>query len=270
MKKHSKAFFVSLLVHLMLLGFFVYLYTNYKNFTKPSLKTSQTQLLIHLNRCVEKDSIPQPQIKKISPSVQKFVEKKAEQKAEKKVQKKVHKEVKKKLHKVHKKMPKKVVVKKQVIEKQCKTKEKPHKVVHKLPPEKTQHFFTKKVAQPVVQNLQKTPKMDHNLQKRVTSKPQPKSVKTSYLQENQFKIQNLLQENLYYPRRARKRGIEGEVMVHFHLNTQAIVSDIKILHSPSEILSRGAQRTLEDLSGVFPKPTEDLDIKVPIIYKLYE
>jgi protein TonB len=266
MKKHSKAFFVSLLVHLMLLGFFVYLYTNYKKFTNPPLQTSQTKLLIHLNRCVEKDPPPQPQIKKISPSVQKFVEKKVE----KKVKKKVHKKLKKKLHKVHKEVPKKVVVKKQVIEKQCKTKEKPHKVVHKLPPEKTQQLFTQKVAQPVVQNLQKTPQMDQNPQKRVISKPQPKSAKTSYLQENQFQIQNLLQENLYYPRRARKRGIEGEVVVHFHLNTQAIVSDIKILHSPSEILSRGAQRTLEDLSGVFPKPTEDLDIKVPIIYKLYE
>ena len=91
----------------------------------------------------------------------------------------------------------------------------------------------------------------------------------NYIHNNLTAIQKALQENLYYPRKARKRGIEGEVVVLFHLDTQAHISDIKVLKTPHAILSRGAIRTLEDISGCIPKPQEELDIKVPIVYRLH-
>jgi len=89
-----------------------------------------------------------------------------------------------------------------------------------------------------------------------------------YVDENLAKIIELLQENLYYPRRARKRGIEGEVTVHFKLSVNAEVTEVKVLSSESDILSRGAIRTIEELSFKFPKPKENLDLSVPIYYKL--
>ena len=77
-----------------------------------------------------------------------------------------------------------------------------------------------------------------------------------------------MQDNLYYPRRARKKGITGEVMVKFTLGVDAIVSNVEVLKSEKEILSRAAIKTIQDLSGEFPKPDEALSISVPISYKL--
>ena len=89
-----------------------------------------------------------------------------------------------------------------------------------------------------------------------------------YLQEHIAQIIKLLSDNLYYPRRARKRGITGEVMVKFRLSTDAIAHSIEIVSSKHEILSRAAIKTIEDLSGEFPKPSEELLLHVPISYNL--
>jgi protein TonB len=89
-----------------------------------------------------------------------------------------------------------------------------------------------------------------------------------YLQEHLSRISKLLQENLYYPRRARKRGIVGEVVVTFILTREGIAKFIEVQSSKSEILSRAAIKTIENLSGYFPKPTEELILHVPIAYRL--
>lgn len=89
-----------------------------------------------------------------------------------------------------------------------------------------------------------------------------------YIQENIAKIVKLLQDNLYYPRRARKRGISGEVIVKFTLSKNAVVHSIEVISSKSEILSRAAVKTIEDLSGKFPIPSEELILHVPINYSL--
>lgn len=89
-----------------------------------------------------------------------------------------------------------------------------------------------------------------------------------YMDENIKKIVKLLSENLYYPRSARKRGIVGKVVVKFSLAHDATVSSVEIISSKSEILSRAAIKTIEDLSGDFPKPHEELVLHVPINYEL--
>ena len=89
-----------------------------------------------------------------------------------------------------------------------------------------------------------------------------------YMDEHIQEIVRLLSENLYYPRSARKRGVVGEVIVKFCLATDATVSSIEVISSQSEILSRAAKKTIEDLSGEFPKPPEELVLHVPINYEL--
>ncbi|WP_294967138.1 energy transducer TonB [Sulfurimonas sp.] len=84
------------------------------------------------------------------------------------------------------------------------------------------------------------------------------------------KIIQLLQDNLYYPRRARKRGTTGEVMVMFTLSRDAKPHSIKVLSSNSEILSNAAVKTIQDLSGKYPKPKEELILHIPINYSLHE
>ena len=89
-----------------------------------------------------------------------------------------------------------------------------------------------------------------------------------YMDEHIKKIIRLLSENLYYPRSARKRGVVGEVLVKFSLSKDATVSKIEIISSESDILSRAARKTIEDLSGEFPRPNEELVLHVPINYEL--
>ena len=89
-----------------------------------------------------------------------------------------------------------------------------------------------------------------------------------YMDEHIQEIVRLLSENLYYPRSARKRGVVGEVIVKFCLATDATVSSVEVISSKSEILSRAAKKTIEDLSGEFPRPPEELVLHVPINYEL--
>lgn len=90
----------------------------------------------------------------------------------------------------------------------------------------------------------------------------------TYIDENMQKIVKLLQENLYYPRGARRRGITGEVIVKFSLDTNGEVSFTSVVSSQSETLSHAAIKTIKDLSGDFPKPKERLVLKLPINYNL--
>lgn len=98
--------------------------------------------------------------------------------------------------------------------------------------------------------------------------PQEVPIADEYVEINMQKISQLLKENLYYPMSARKRNITGSVKVSFTLGVDAKVYNIKIVESESDILSRAAIKTIEDLSTKFPKPTKELTLSVPINYNL--
>lgn len=89
-----------------------------------------------------------------------------------------------------------------------------------------------------------------------------------YVDNNKELIIELLKNNLYYPRSARKRGIVGEVVVKFTLTKDALVHTLEIISSKSDILSRGALKTINNLSGKFPAPKEEIILIVPINYSL--
>lgn len=89
-----------------------------------------------------------------------------------------------------------------------------------------------------------------------------------YEEINKQKIAELIKENLYYPISARKRNITGFVKVKFTLDVDAKVHNIKIVESDSDILSRAAIKTIEELSSKFPKPQKELTLSVPINYNL--
>jgi len=103
-------------------------------------------------------------------------------------------------------------------------------------------------------------------QKCITTKEE--SAEDTYIKNNLEKIVTLIHDNLYYPRRARKRGIEGVVVVRFHLKKDGTVFDAAILSSEHNILGRAALKTIKELSGEFPKPSEAMTLTVPIHYRL--
>ena len=172
-------------------------------------------------------------------------------------------------------------------EQKSKTKSKPKKHIQKkikpkLKPKPTVKPKPKPKSKPVLETLAKESKVK---KEQLKTKPQPVKPTTlptppktesvpskTYTQiyQDQYlqKIIVLLQENLYYPRRARKMGIEGRVFISFKLLINQNITDIKVLESTHDILSRAARRTLENLQGKLPQPNEDLTLKIPIIYKL--
>ncbi|OHE03829.1 MAG: hypothetical protein A2513_09510 [Sulfurimonas sp. RIFOXYD12_FULL_33_39] len=95
-----------------------------------------------------------------------------------------------------------------------------------------------------------------------------KTQSDEYIKVNMQKISQLLKENLYYPMSARKRNITGFVKIKFTLKTNAQAININIEESSSDILSRAAIKTIEGLSGKFPKPKEEVTLSTAIEYDL--
>ena len=186
--------------------------------------------------CVQLSCMPEPKKIKKKKIVPKKIEKKVLEKPQKKEIQKV-------------KEPKK--------QKTINVKE--EKIIEEVSEEEVVEETTEEVVEQVIEKI---------VEKAVTPSKIEKSPEKKYIDENLDKIIQLLQENLYYPRSARKRGVVGEVIVQFTLLKDASVHDIIIVASEREILSRAAQRTIENLSGEFPKPKEKMILHIPIMYSL--
>ncbi|MFC2073915.1 energy transducer TonB [Campylobacterota bacterium] len=89
-----------------------------------------------------------------------------------------------------------------------------------------------------------------------------------YLQDNIALINALIKQNLYYPRIAKKRGMQGKAMVSFTLDTDGEILEIKALGSLASILSKAAIKTVQKASVSFPHPKQVLALQIPIVYKL--
>jgi protein TonB len=243
MKYHAQSLFLSLLVHAAILALLVYSYLS----VAPQL-FPQKEKRICVNLCtITKAEKP---VQKQTPAVIKKQEHKELQKDVVAHKKRVHtkrapkKSVQKKAHKV---------TKQKVLQAEAKAPQKnlPATAVtseHKELPKSTLPVQT----QPV---------------KRV-KKQECKKSETLFVEQNIPKITQLIRDNLYYPRRARKRGIEGTVIVKFLLDKEGKVSNIEIISANAAILGRASVKTISELSGKFPKPTAPLTLKVPIRYKL--
>ncbi len=240
MNQHSKSLFLSILIHTLLLASIFYAYSE---FSASVGEKKEKRVCIRLGCITE--------------SAQVSLKPKKVQKKQVKVQKKhlVKKRPKPKPH--VKKIPKKTIPLHKAKAVEQKPELKPvteEKILQQKKCEDRTSVCPDKIAH-------KNAQEEQNRQK--------ESLQSQYVNMHLTRIAQLLQDNLYYPRRARKRGIEGEVIVKFTLQKDAEVTDIKILSSQSDILSRGARKTLQDLSGEFPKPDEALTLTVPISYSLH-
>ena len=234
MNKHSKSLSFSIIIHTLLLASIFYIY---HEFASAVGEKKEKRICIKLGCITESTKavvIPKKPYKK-------------KVKAHKKPLVKKHHKPKPHI----KKIPKKTVPLHKA------------KLIEKKPAEEKM-LQQKECVQPITASKKVTHK-DIVAEK----KRQKESIQSHYVNMHLATITQLLQENLYYPRRARKRGIEGEVVVKFILQKDAQVTDIKVISSQNDILSRGARRTLENLSGKFPKPDEALTLTVPISYSLH-
>lgn len=89
--------------------------------------------------------------------------------------------------------------------------------------------------------------------------------------EDEFlsKIRSAIYSNNRYPRSARIKKLQGEVVVEFVLSQHGVLEDLKIIQSNAEkILQNSALKAVEKAAKHFPKPHQTLRIRVPIIYNL--
>ena len=229
MIRHTPSFLISIIIHSLLLVAFFYTYKYVSSFNSEK---KDEKLCLKLTCIVEKHK----EHVKEKPVVKKVIPKKVKPKVEKPKPKKIVKKIVQK--------PLSVPVVKEIVE--------------PIPePEPEVVYIEEDIEEDIVEVIPVEPVEEQAI-----------AQDELYMDEHIKKIARLLSENLYYPRSARKRGVVGEVMVKFCLATDATVSSIEVISSKSEILSRAARKTIEDLSGEFPKPPEELILHVPIKYEL--
>lgn len=157
-----------------------------------------------------------------------------------------------------KKVVEKKIVRKETTFKQVETKVEPKKLVEAVAETNTTNVSS-------VENQKDTHCNNEVIAPKIVKK---EDANKEYLSLHVTKIISLLQENLYYPRRARKRGIEGVVQIRFTLHENGKITNIYVLKSDYEILTNAAKKTIESLDEKLPKPSEILKLTIPIEYRL--
>ncbi len=230
MIRHSSSFFLSIILHLLLASVLLYIYKSIVHTEKKSEK----KVIISLCNIKEYKA----NIKKLAQN--KLV--KIKDKTVPKVQKKI--EIKDKIKK--KEIVKKIPLKAKVLAKK------------KI---KKKQFIKKEI----VEETSLIPKQTIHQEKK---KEKSLSPQKDYLNEHIQIIAQLLRDNLYYPRSARKRGITGKILVKFKLSISGEVTNLEVINSKSDILSRAAIKTIQSMSTKFPIPSEELLLHIPIHYTL--
>ncbi len=263
-KRHAPSFFFSVLVHVLavLIFFSTYKYINILTAKKKEQKRVCLQLSLcipEMKEIVKKQVEPLKQVKKIS-EPKKIIKQSFVEKADKK--KPVKKNVKPSLEipivtqKLEEK-PREEIVQEEIAGEEIQELETEKEEKKEEASSENQTNELKIIKESFAEEILPVEKIDSN-----------KKNEEKYVNKNIQIISQLLSDNLYYPRSARKRGITGSVVVKFHLSIDAIVSNVEIISSKSEILSNAAIKTIEDLSGEFPKPEEELILQIPIEYTL--
>lgn len=81
-------------------------------------------------------------------------------------------------------------------------------------------------------------------------------------------LSEILRKHLIYPDLAKKTHAEGLVIVQILLLKNGMIFGSQIIQSSnSAILDKNALQTVKDASVNFPKPSRNLIIQIPIIYK---
>jgi periplasmic protein TonB len=83
------------------------------------------------------------------------------------------------------------------------------------------------------------------------------------------KINSEIAENIVYPRAARRNNIEGIVTLSFNVNKNGGISGLSVFNSSGyRILDNAAVDLLEEISPFGINLTEDINLKVNIVYEL--
>ena len=239
----NRAFFLSLLIYTVLFTVFIY-----ASVTKQEQKALIKEERISFKVC------------QCAPMEQKEVEKKPVEKIEKVVEKVKEKPVQK-VQKVEKKIEKKKIEKKTLKKKILKKIEKPKEIV-------------KETIKSEVEEKKPLEEIKEKLKEREVEKPIEvaksfaASTEPSVSKELLDSISKALQENIYYPKSARRMGIQGTVHLLFKLEPSGDLTNIDIRGDVPSILERAAKKTLNKAKKDFDKVKKAVTIRVPLKFIL--
>ena len=235
MSRYFSSFFISLSFY-ALFGFGIYyLYSNNKIEIVEEPKLSQTISLKYIELKPEVNDIVEEEIVKKEIQEEKIIEK------EKPIIEEKIAEIKKP---IIKKEIKQKVEKKQI--------EKTIEVNKKLEDTPIKPIKNEVVKEQTIQKDIQIAKVDE---------------KKDYLNKHLLEIRNLINENIHYPKRAKKLSIEGIVIVKFKINENGTVENITILEG-HEFLQNATIQAIEEASKSFPKTNGSIEIQIPIEFKL--
>lgn len=92
--------------------------------------------------------------------------------------------------------------------------------------------------------------------------------KEQYIKEHFLYIKDSVQNQISYPRIARKMGWQGKVLISFVVCVDGSVKNIKIIESSGfKALDKNAVEVIQKVAP-FPEPPVSAELIIPIIYKL--
>lgn len=92
-----------------------------------------------------------------------------------------------------------------------------------------------------------------------------KPVEPTYVELYGDAIRQMIEKNKAYPEIARKRALSDSVEVSFTLTAHGEIEELRA-SSKYKILSNSAIETIQKAKASFPRPMENVTIKIPIIY----
>lgn len=272
MSRYFSSFFIALGFYVLFgVGFFYFLKSNKIIIQEP--KTHQLLSLNHIEleaqtaksvieEIIVKDIQEDIQEEKIEEIEEEKIEEKIEEKAvlAKKIEQKIievpnpiiKKEIKKEIKEKVKKVEKKIEKNKKIQKKELVKKEEP-----------SEQNIEKKTEN---NTEQKTTQIEKPLTNQIFSNQQTDDKKV-YLDKHLIQIRNLINQNVKYPRRARKLSIEGIVIVQFKITENGSVENITIIDG-HKFLQSATIEAIVEASKSFPKTNKSIEIQIPIEYKL--
>lgn len=162
-------------------------------------------------------------------------------------------------------LPKKIVIVKKKQRKQIKRKKEfnPYKNIVKQKPV----VISKEKVRITNQIPIKKPKVSDD---KAPSAAQKDNQNTNDNQLYLSKVSTILSRRKKYPRLARKRGIEGQILVAFKIDSSGATSAIKVLNGKNKTLRKAAKRLISNCKLPVPPKSwmAQTIIKLPINYKL--
>ena len=235
MKRYTSSFFIALSIYALVGIFIFYTFKNenliFKEIEKPKI-ISLSQVELEPKPIIEEKQTIQK--KEVPNPPKKIVEE--IKKEEPIIQKKP----------IQKKLPKKEIIKEV-------------KEIKKEPVEK---------VKPQEKMVEESPKIKEEIENKPHSKVvETKDEKQEYLDKHLAKIRELINENIIYPKRAKKLNIQGIVTIRFKILEDGNIVEIEVMQG-HKFLQKATIEAIQNASKLFPKVKNSIEIQIPIEFKL--